>query len=88
MNDVGDLMQPHGLLEHVLRQPGVLPGLHSPGHDEAGVDVDDDVQLEVDAPGWAAELGDVPGPDLPHLGSEEFGFHLRRVRGLVSPVTS
>jgi len=58
---------------------GQLPGLggrHHPADDVAAEDVDDHVELVVDAALGAAELGDVPRPDLQRPPGDQLGLLL------------
>jgi hypothetical protein len=48
VDDVGGLVAAHGLLEHLPGRIRAFPGLHPPRDDEAGDDVDHDVELEAD----------------------------------------
>ena len=66
-----DLVLGEGLGDERLGQLPGLGGRDHPAHDIATEDVDDHVQLVVDAPLGAAQLGDVPGPDLERLAGDE-----------------
>ena len=59
------------LVEHLLGQRRVLPGGDGPRHDVPGEDVEHDVQVVVHPALGSAQLGDVPGPDLPRPGGEQ-----------------
>src|SRR5664280_1690830 len=69
-------------VQEVLGQRRVLTGGDDPAWVVAGVDVDQDVQVEPDALGRAAQLGDIPAPHLRGNVGKEFGFDLGRVGGL------
>jgi hypothetical protein len=63
-----------------------LGGGDAPGDDVAGIDVDDDEQVVVDATGRTAELGDVPRPHLIRRGGHQLGAFLGRVGALTAPL--
>src|ERR1035437_6637691 len=69
-------------VQEVLGQRRVLTGGDDPASVVAGVDVDQDVQVEPDAFGRAAQLGDIPAPHLGGSVGKELGFDLGRVGGL------
>jgi len=69
-------------VQEVLGQRRVLTGGDDPAWVVAGVDVDQDVQVEPDALGRAAQLGDIPAPHLRGNVGKELGFDLGRVGGL------
>src|SRR3546814_6317808 len=55
-----------------------------PGHDVAGVDIEDHVELEPGPLVWAAELGDVPGPHLVRSGGHQLGLDRGGSAGLTA----
>ena len=84
---VGDPVDAHRLLEHRLRDLGVLDRLHGPRHDVAREDVEHDVELEPDPAAGATDLRDVPTPDLPRFGGQQLGLLPCRMGGLATPFT-
>jgi hypothetical protein len=70
------------MLDEFLGQGSGLGGPYLEVHDLAGVDVQHDVQLVVDAAGGSFQFRDVPRPDFAGSPGPEFGFLLRRVAGL------
>lgn len=59
-----DTVAIHGLLEELLSQGGILLVGDHPGHDEAAVQVQHHVEVEVDAASPRGQFADVPRPGL------------------------
>ena len=72
--------------DEVLGDVGVLAGRDGPADDVAAVDVEDDVEVVVDAALGSAQLGDVPRPDVAGLGGHQLRPGPGRVGGLVAAV--
>src|SRR5680860_368101 len=77
-----DVVLDAGGLDQVCGQLSVLGFGDRPGHHVPREDVDDHVQVVVDATVGTAQFGDVPRPTLVGAGRLQLGFGLGRVGGL------
>src|SRR5680860_226587 len=89
----GELILGHALrvvggVDEFLGEFAGLSGGDAPGDDVAGVDVDDDEQLVVDATLGALEFRDVPRPNLVGLRRYQLGDLVRRMRALAAAFTT
>ena len=57
-----------------------------PANDVAGVNIEDDVEVEPLPFVWSGEFGDVPGPNLVWSSGRQFGFDVCWVAALVAAI--
>lgn len=88
MQAVGGAVDLRGLLDEGLGDVGVLAGSDGPADDVGAVDVEDDVEVEVDAALGPAPFGDVPRPHVAGLGGHQLWPGTGRMGRLVAAVTS
>ena len=85
MHGVGDgAVTGDRLVQEVLGQQGVLPGGDDPAGVVAGVDVDQDVEVEPDVFDGSAQLRYIPGPDGVRGVGDQFRFDGGGMGGLRS----
>src|SRR5438093_2884064 len=79
-----DILLFTSLLDELSCQLGPFSRSHHPADDVAAEDIEDDVQVKVGPLGQAAQLGDVPTPQLIRGGGQQFRLLISRMDELIA----
>ena len=83
-----DLLRTAGVLDQTLSQLGAFAIRDHPAHDVTAEHIQDDVKMIRGPFHRAAQLGDVPAPQLVGLGGQQLRLLIRRMSELVAALAA